>query len=385
MSGGVAHVSNDKNSISSDHPTNEEQCPTLTQMAVDMSNHFSPPNSPSWNKNKHILTAYSQFHTKDIRGIFSTITDSIIEMLISYGLTRYVPPEGQDPAILNSDEVQDVILIEYSQFGHAGRNHIEQCIGQHCDSTIPRIIIQAEQLKHLKWAEEYLMKCHLSPHCIIWDFSDANYEHAKTIGTNGVHDSMMIVPTMYHQRMEHFRPTQSIPLKDRTVDIAFFGKKSARRTSFQEAFESRIQKRQEQHHPTQQETIKFIFDKKNREEDVSNVYAKAKICLNVHALHADSAGEIHRLSDFSTFGCRVISERIADEFGMDVLSRCGNIRFADYDELGDVLMDELDLIHLSSTEELLSRQREVEDWWRNGIEWKSYMQMIIGPRDIVHI
>ena len=226
---------------------------------------------------------------------------------------------------------------------------------------------------------------HVSPHCIIWDFSDANYEHAKTIGTNGVHDSMMIVPTMYHQRMEQFRPTQSIPLKDRTVDIAFFGKKSARRTSFQEAFESRVQKRQEQHHPTQQETIKFIFDKKNREEDVSNVYAKAKICLNVHALHADSAGEIHRLSDFSTFGCRVVSETITDDFGMDVLSRCGNIRFADYDELGDVLMDELDLIHLSSSEELLSRQREAEDWWRNGIEWKSYMQMIIGPRDIVHI
>jgi len=346
--------------------------PSLTEMAVRMANYSTPPESPSWKKNRKVLLGSNRFHltkTKRRNDIFSSVTDNIVELLTSYGLTQF------DNATVDSDIANnDVIVVEMLVHSLGGN----QCRGSQCD-TIPRIVIQAEQVRNSKLTSpvyKYLIHCHESPTCVVWDFSDSNFDWLKSINAS---DSCMLVPHMFHSRFKSLIPPGPegglVPLHNRSMDVTFFGLITRRRKWFHE----------KNFDPQRNGTLSAFnirFEKNMNVHTVAKAYADSKICLTLHSYYPDSAGEYHRLSEMNRFGCIVIMESFQDTLLEDTLSRFGGVIFASHADLPGVIERELEKINGTSFEELNRHQNAVDKWWEeNEIQWNGLLEKILGPRE----
>ena len=141
------------------------ECHTLNELAHQMAEYSSPPNSTSYLKNKRLLAEANKYFIESPFFIFTSTTLNLHRAMTSYGLKRI----RTESRTIDSDDPanQDVILFYWS--GHL-RAKQDMCRGSKCHE-MHRIILQTEQMNR-RMAP--FKNCHLSPKCVIWEFSDFN-------------------------------------------------------------------------------------------------------------------------------------------------------------------------------------------------------------------
>jgi len=343
----------------------------LNDMALSMARYSTPVGSNSFLKHKRVLTQATKFHMSVtgqhlIKGIFSDTIVNIIQMLKGYGLEQNFN-ETIDSDIAHND----TILIDFAVFA---KQIPTKCRGSKCHS-IPRISLQTEQIIGLNaQAHANVVECHTSPNCLIWDFSDINFEWAKSIVYNGktynASESFMIVPHMFHNRLKDIYPkdeNELVPYQERSTDAVFYGLLTRRRQQFMSKYVNKDT-------GTSLSRCKLDFRKNMRPVgSVAKGYSNAKICLVVHSRIADSAGEYHRISDFKRFGCVPIMETFGDKMLVETLSSCAGMKFADYDDIPNAVIRELKRINETSADILRGEQLSIDRWWNVGIEWNNLL------------
>jgi len=348
----------------------------LNDMAVSMARYSTPVGSNSYLKHKRIFAHATKFHMSvtghlSRSGIFSDTIENIIQMLKGYGLEQ-IFNETIDSDIAHND----IILIDFAIYAKMIQS---KCRGSKCH-FVPRISLQTEQVKGVDpQAQGHVVECHISPNCLIWDFSDINFIWAKSIVDNGktydASESFMIVPHMFHNRLKTMYlkdENELLPYQERSTDAVFYGLVTSRREQFMSKYikDTGILSR-----------YKIDFRKKMRPLGVVvRGYSNAKICLVVHSRIADSAGEYHRISDFKRFGCVPIMETFGDKMLVETLSSCAGMKFADYDDIPDAVIRELKRINETSADILREEQLSIDRWWKGGIEWNKLLGQVLGPR-----
>ena len=343
---------------------------SLNEMTISMAKYSSPPGSKSFLKHQRIFAHATKFHILrpgPKNNIFSDTIQNLIQMFESYGLVESLNE------IIDSDmEGNHTIMVELS-FNHHDKVPAK-CTGSTCH-TIPRISIQAEQITKKAWAPDFVHGCHASPNCLIWDFSDKNFDWAKTLPTNAS-ESFLIVPHMFHDRLRGWYPKDENEIKpygERSEDAVFFGAYTSRRKVFENKFIN--------NNDGTLSRYKVTFRKKMRPFRVlTEGYSNAKICLVVHSFLADSGGEYHRISDFKRFGCVPVMETFGDKLTVEALSTCAGIKFADFDDLPNAVVSELKRMNETSNGILREEQLAIHRWWDNGIDWSTFLENVLGPR-----
>ena len=347
---------------------------SLNEMSISMAKYSSPPGSKSFLKHQRIFAHATKFHILrhgNKNNIFSDTTQNIIQMFESYGLV-----ESLNETIDSDMEGNRTIMVEFSM------NHHEKvpakCTGSTCH-TIPRISIQAEQITIHAYAPEFVQGCHASPNCLIWDFSDINFDWAKSLPSNAS-ESFLIVPHMFHDRLREWYPKDKDDIKaytERSEDAVFFGAYTSRRKVFENKYIN---------NNGTLSRYKVTFRKKMRPFGVlTGGYSNAKICLVVHSFLADSGGEYHRISDFKRFGCVPVMETFGDKLTVETLRTCAGIKFADFDDLPNAVVSELKRMNDTSNDILREEQLAIDRWWDNGIDWSTFLEKVLGPRSSVNM
>ena len=103
-------------------------CPFLTDLAVKIVKFSSPTNSPSFQKNKQMLSNADRFHIDNPTGIFEKATESIIHTLSGYGLNHF------KNETIDSDDSSSAktIVIEWSAFFRSEKQRCK-CKGSRCN------------------------------------------------------------------------------------------------------------------------------------------------------------------------------------------------------------------------------------------------------------
>lgn len=340
---------------------------SLNEMVIDMAKYSAPQGSTAWTKMKRILSQAKYYHIPDQENnIFHDSTKKIIDILDGYGLVRIKNETiNSDAIVLNND----TILVEYSIYNHDVQP--SHCIGSKCNA-MPRISLQTEQIRALRWAPDFIRLCNSSPNCILWDFSKVNYDWAK-ISLNAS-ESIMIVPLLFHDRLQELYPNgddELLPYPNRTVDITFFGLITKRRKEFQQRYIGGNNKTLSMY-KVQYRKLMFLGAQ-------VDAYRTSKICLVLHAYIPDSAGEYHRISDFKRFGCIPVMESFSDIETQRTLEACAGMVFADYENLASTAVSVLNKINETDARILRRNQLKVDRWWRQGIQWNTFLETVLGP------
>lgn len=140
--------------------------------------------------------------------IFSSIQESLSLAFNGYGLKR----SFQKP---KSNET-NITLIETIFTKSPCPISVNYCQNK------TRIILQSEQYQSHHFIKSSLSKCHPSPNCIIFEFSDHNFRYLKEEKKWG--DSIVLLPIM-HQFPSRLPKRDSMhnlkPLSQRMHDIVF--------------------------------------------------------------------------------------------------------------------------------------------------------------------
>ena len=184
-----------------------------------MAEYSSPPNSPSYIKNKRILTEANKYVIESPQTNFDGTTENIHRAMSGYGL-KPIPSNG---SAIDSDDPanQDVILFYWSSAKH------DICKGSKCHE-MHQVILQTEQLVW-GWQKVNLPiheTCHLSPKCAIWEYSDFNVRKFQEANMT---NSILLVPHMFQNRLKDQIPSTRASSKDRDIDAALLGSITNRR------------------------------------------------------------------------------------------------------------------------------------------------------------
>jgi hypothetical protein len=322
----------------------------LNEIVFDMVDYSSPQGSMSYNKLHRILNQASSFYVNLGVPIFDDVAKNVATMLKGYGLQQETSPMNRN----------DVIHIEASV---KPRSVADGC------TESPRIVIQTEQLNVLgPWYLNSLRNCHASQNCIVWEFSDYNYEWEKR---HGLSDSVVLIPILIQTRLTtglEVDFTDTKPLNERSLDVVFFAY----------MLERRLQLRQEiiDKHPD----WNIQFEDNSQIQAMVKAYRDAKVCLVAHAYHSKSGGEYHRLSELATFGCIPVMEEFSDSIAIDDYALCGGVVFAPYESLTETVSTVLQ--DIDANERDYTKHAE---WWRRGIHWDSILLQMFDEDDEVEI
>ena len=315
---------------------------SLHQLAIDTFYQFSPPNSKSYNKMKHVLDINPAFYI-DMgggRGIFTKNEEMIARMLRGYGLKQVPRPSS------NASTNQTKVLFVETIFTQSPCS-----IGaEHCRNH-PRILLQTEQ-----YLKQEVGLCHQSPNCVIMDFSDFNLEKAG----NAQRESFVILPIMTQNpsRMAQYEPTEPKDLQQRSIDMSFFGEMTNRRNGLREGAAT-----YREAHPDRKTAIKKLHNL----QGVANHYKETKVCLLMHSYSTRSGGEFHRVSEFAPFGCIPVMERFMDTFGMNVYDRCANAFFEEWQNL---TIRAAEVVANIDNGLYVGREHQLKHWWKTGVHWE---------------
>ncbi|CAB9526535.1 expressed unknown protein [Seminavis robusta] len=307
---------------------------SLHQMCLDMIAFSSPKGSPSYNKLQKVLGQAKSYKVKLGGVIFRDNEANIENMLKGYGLNASTP---EDPP--------ETVLHVQSDY-----TFCRDC------TTVPRIFIQTEQLDAVGEGKlrKNLRPCHDQELCVIWEYSDFHYHWMKD---KGVHDSVMLLPMMHQSRLGD--PKYMRPLTNRSLEVVFFGELKARRIPLIESF---------------QNTLSNVrMEKSKAVAHIKRSYADGKVCLITHGYGATAAGETHRLSEMGRFGCIPVVETWSDQQFLEPYKKCGDVVFADYDNLLNATRAVLATIN-DKDDQLAKRV----DWWRDGVHWESVLTTVYG-------
>lgn len=338
---------------------------SLNEMVIAMSKYLCPEGSATWIKNRRILSQAKIFFIMEQDNIFNDTTANIIKMLEGYGLQRFINETVDSNIVLN----YDTVILQHTYSDHSSIP--VGCHGSKCDK-IPKIALQTEQIKDMPWAIEYVKECHESPICVLWDFSQVNFEWAQK---HNFSDSFMVVPYMFHDRYSSdYPPTDNdlLPYWNRPLDVVFFGSLTRRRKIF---------RNRNIRNPTGILSKYNVEYKKVRDDSTQiQAYKTSKICLNIHSYSPDSGGEFHRLSDFKRFGCIPIMETFVDDIAEGVLRSCGGVIFAKIHEMPYLIDQVLHNLTVSNPDIQRKKQLAVYHWWQGKIEWDSFLEAVLGPK-----
>lgn len=353
-----------------EHQRSNMECPTLNELAHRMAAYSSPPKSPSYLKNKQILNQANKYYIESPYFFFTSATENIDRAMSSYGLERVRTNSSK----IDSDDPanEDVILFYWSS--HLAPVH-EFCEGSKC-KEMTRIILQTEQLNGIK--EQY-KDCHLSPKCVLWDFSDFNL---RRLQEENLGDSVLLVPHMFQDRLNNVIPSTLKPSKDRSIDAVLFGGMTKRRKEFQAKYivdynDTNAAIQHDHDNSLSSQNIRFQLKLNGMHHD----YGNAKVCMVVHSLLTDSACEYHRLSEIARFGCILVVENVGDTMMIDALQKCGGVHFAGYNDIAKTIHEQLAYIEETTEPVLKERQEKYDKWWANGIDWDNFLETALGPRE----
>ncbi len=330
---------------------------SLMSVALKMTKFSIPEEAAALKKAKHVFNSVSTFYLDMPGGIFTSVTRNIQTVLEGYGMRRITDKKVFDQLAVN----HDVLLVENAFL--AGIRNVTLCVGERCD-TMFRLVIQSEQNR--EFLPEYLIKCHQNPNCLIWEYSESNY--AWESKDYNLSDSVMIVPTMIQNRFDHMAPTSEsiLPPDRRDIDVVFFGLMNSRRIKLNE----QILKLPSVHQAR--------LEQNTNTSHIVDAYGRAKICLIAHRFGVFEAAEFHRLSDFIRFGCVPVVEKWVEKTGADEFQECGGLVMAKYEDLPKaierVLTQDMDTLH--------EMQRRLA-WWEKGVDWGSFLNASIGPRQTI--
>jgi hypothetical protein len=308
---------------------------SLNEIVFRMANHSSPKGSASYNKLKQILYKAHSFEIHPMNRIFEDVVKNIAAMLKGFGLQQ----------VVTNSNLSNILHVESSETSW------RQVNGK---NTSPRIILQTEQLiAKGKQYFSYLQECHRLTTCIIWDFSDFNYDWAVK---QGISDSFVLFPIMIQSRLYQRQRTPLIkPLASRTLDVAFFGLMTKRRIMLKEE--------------CLQRNWTIQFDRTRQQLLMVDSYHNAKVCLVAHSYNKMSGGEYHRLSEVAIMGCIPVVEDFSDTIAIEDYRRCGGVVFASYESLieaGSNVLKEVNNFERDT--------KKYVEWWARGINWEALLK-----------
>ena len=197
---------------------------------------------------------------------------------------------------------------------------------------------------------------------IVFEFSDYNYN----LYAEDVRDSVVLLPVMTQtpSRFAKFEPSISKELKDRKLDIVFFGSISSRRKVFTKKLNEYL---------TSNSNRQGVFQTSWKTKSITNSYKEGKVCILPHTHGAISGGEYHRYSEFGPFGCVPVIEHFADTIGIEVYEQCGGVIFASYDEIWETAIDVVQKIDRGL---YIGSSQRYANWWKEGIHWEKILPAI---------
>jgi len=321
---------------------------SLHQVDLDMFNYSSPPGSQSYKKMKHVLGLSPFFYVNMGAGlIFGKNQDMMKRMMRGMDLVE-IDWNPSGPA--NITLVETFFTRSTCPLSDGG-----SCLSQ------PRIFIQTEQ--KINW--NLIDVCHDSPTCVILEFSDHNLNLAKN-RKRELLESYILLPVMTQtpSRMVEYEPKSPKVIQKRSIDMAFFGLITNRRTGLTKGADL-----YRKAHPDR--TV--IVQKNNKIQSVGTSYREAKVCLLAHSYSSRSGGEYHRMSEFAPFGCIPVMEHFSDTFGIDVYERCGGAIFTNFTNLISVASNVIAQIDQGLYN---NRSNDIVNWWKAGIHWESILPTI---------
>ncbi len=219
-----------------------------------------------------------------------------------------------------------------------------------------------------KMFKQLMNSCNNSPSCIVFEYSDYNYERAVAEPyTWG--DSFVLVPVMTQDpsRLIQFLPETQKEISERSIDIVLFGHMTDRRE-----YILRKSKAYNADHPEKKHLIKMEHDM----HEMAKAYSDAKVCLIVHAHAEVTPGEYHRLSEIATFGCILVVENFADKIGIERYQNCGGMIFADFDHIFETAVQVVEETYDSFNSYANTQQHR--DWWNNGVKWGTILPAVFN-------
>lgn len=345
-----------------DHLYLHPQCGTThsqTSLALKMAQTSSPKGSPSHAKLKHLLNHHKYFSI-DLEGdqhLFDVVTDNVGTALQGYGLQLVASMET--PHEDNEGIVQVETLFSQSHKDSNGVFYMD----------LPNrsvIIIQTEQIccsHYGTYALPYLLKCHSSPNCIVWEYSYLNYQW---LVDKGLGDSVVLLPTLHQHRLDPYYAKQSSE-EERPIDVVFFGIMTSRRQQIRTQLE-RIASEQGWNIVLEQ-----VEHSGSRLDYMATQYQHSKLCLIVHSFSDKSPGEYHRLSEMAPSGCLPVVESFGDELGIEeYYHQCGGVVFSNLSNIPSVIHSLLTLSYESA-----SKRKGRVAWWEKKVDWWHLLKIII--------
>jgi len=206
--------------------------------------------------------------------------------------------------------------------------------------------------------------CNNSPNCVVFEFSEYNYEKAVNEPFN-FRDSFVLLPVMTQSpsRLAPYHPKVQRRLEERLIDVVFFGLITARRKKIltEKSFAYL------RSHPQKIHVVEKV--RPNELQMMADAYMNSKICLVAHAFNDESGGEYHRLSEIAGFGCIPLMERFADTIGMERYEECGGVIFSGKEDLFETAID----IIAKIDQGVYGSRAKYLDWWNTGIDWGSIL------------
>ena len=300
-------------------------------------------------------------------GIFQDVENNLITMLEGHGKIHFQGETGSK--YLNKSI--DIISIENSF--HSCKNEIRPCkVGTSCNE-VARILIQTEQVSVVSKADqriytECLKKCAHSWNCMIWDYSDINYNWMLKVNIPA--SRILLIPHMIQNRLKPLLPSKLKPLRLRRRRAVMFGVvETSRRQLLLKKLHQNLRK---SGISVELWAQNIGASNSTKNEYMSKMYAESQFCVNLHSYSNFSPGELHRLSEIVQFQCIPIFEEFSDKIGIEAYTKCGGVLFTSFRNFTKTIKTGLEMIegnHFYSN--------KFSNWWATGIRWQTLLHDIM--------
>jgi len=301
-------------------------------------------------------------------GIFQDVENNLIKMLEGHGKIHFRDETGSK--YLN----KSINIISIENSFHSCKNEIRPCKAGTSCNEVARILIQTEQVSVVSKANqriytECLKKCAQSWNCMIWDYSDINYNWMIN-DINIPASRILLIPHMIQNRLKPSLPSQLKPLRLRRRRAVMFG---VVETSRRQLLLKKL------HENLRNSGISVELWAQNigtsnstKNKYMSKMYAESQFCVNLHSYSNFSPGELHRLSEIVQFQCIPIFEEFFDKIGIEAYTKCGGVLFTSFQNFIKTINTGLEMIegnHYSNN--------KFSNWWATGIRWQTLLHDIM--------
>jgi hypothetical protein len=325
-----------------------------------MFNLSSPRGSSSYQQLHDIISSFENFYVDYLAkvgsaSLFENVAESMTQMLTGHGLRK-----------THNIDKPSTILFGTLFMNETGFQYI-------INKDTAVILIQTEQLCCSSYLSDAMFRnlqgCEVSQNCVILEYSEHNYDYMNDLG---ISSSVVLLPTLLQGRLDKYYRRHHLPGEwERSTDVAFYGSMTPRREKLLGQINNP--------HPDKP-AWNMLLEENNEKAQIVQTYLHTKICLAIHAFHANSPGEYHRLSEIGVSGCIPVMENFGETIGLDVYKTCGGLILADFDRLTNTIADILEDTGEEDEHEA-ARQRRSK-WWLNRVEWNNLLLKLFQEESI---